>query len=200
MTLATQPQWAQAIQSAQREHESRLRKALGDSLTQAKTKAGEIYDSRLSAIKENVPELKKQGVRTVSAFGAAFAFGAARGAFGDEKLMVKGMPIELLVGIGAHALASTALAGTPAALVAHGAGDAMLGASAAMFGRSLGGWIRERSTAANARLQQGATAGYAPHALPPGYEHALPAYAGAAPSVSEADRAMAEAIEIMRAA
>lgn len=202
MELATRNQWAQAIQSAQREHEARLRDVLGQSISQARAKAGELYESRVSAMKENVPELKRQGMRTASAFGTAFAFGVARGAFGDDRFQLRAVPIELLVGIGAHALAGTALAGTPAALVAHGAGDAMLGASAAIFGRSIGSWARERSARSSAAAQpEAAAAGYAPHgqpaALPPGEVHTLPAYSGGA--ATEADRAMAEAIEIMRA-
>ena len=179
MELATRNQWAQAIQSAQREHEARLRDVLGQSISQARAKAGELYESRVSAMKENVPELKRQGMRTAATLSTAFGVGLARGTFGDDRFNLRGVPIELILGIGAHLAAGTVLAGTPGAMVAHGAADGMLGVTVA---------------------QLEATSGYAPYghvapALPPGH-----AYAGAAPSATEADRAMAEAIEIMRAA
>lgn len=195
MELATRNQWAQAIQSAQREHEARLRDVLGQSMAQARAKAGELYDSRVSAMKENVPELKRQGVRTAATVGTAFGVGLARGAFGDDRFNLRGVPLELLLGIGAHLAAGTVLAGTPSALVAHGAADGMLGLSAAMIGRDVAGWLRARS-ARRAPAQQAATAGYADY---PAREYALPAYSGASEPPTQADRAMAEALELMRA-
>lgn len=202
MELATRNQWAQAIQSAQREHEARLRDVLGQSISQARAKAGELYESRVSAMKENVPELKRQGVRTAATLSTAFGVGLARGTFGDDRFNLRGVPLELILGIGAHLAAGTVLAGTPGAMVAHGAADGMLGVSVAQLGRDAGAWLRSRSAGrqAAAPAQLEATSGYAPYghvapALPPGH-----AYAGAAPSATEADRAMAEAIEIMRAA
>lgn len=198
MELATRNQWAQAIQSAQREHEARLRDVLGQSITQARAKAGELYDSRVSAMKANVPELKRQGVRTAATLGTAFGVGLARGTFGDDRFNLRGVPIELLLGIGAHLAAGTVLAGTPGAQIAHGAADGMLGVTAAHFGRDVGAWIRSRSDERRSgAAPQAATSGYA--ALPAGPAHALPAYIGAVPGQTEADRAMAEAIEIMRA-
>lgn len=205
MELATRNQWAQAIQSAQREHEARLRDVLGQSISQARAKAGELYDSRVSAMKDNVPELKRQGMRTAATLSTAFGVGLARGTFGDDRFNLRGVPIELILGIGAHLAAGTVLAGTPGAMVAHGAADGMLGVTVAQLGRDAGAWLRSRSAGREAgaptqAAQLEATSGYAPYghaapALPPGHAYA---HAGATPN--EADRAMAEAIEIMRAA
>jgi hypothetical protein len=204
METATRNQWLAAIRDAQRDHDQRIRETLGQSLSQMKAKAGqalgqagEFLEGRPAAIRANVPELRRQGVRTIASVGAAGAIGFARGYAGDERFNVRGMPIELLIGIGAHIVAGTVLAGTPAALVAHGVADGMIGVSAAHLARELGTRARAAIAARQPEASQ-TTAGYAPpYALPPGYEpHALAAYAGA-PSNS-ADRAMAEAIEIMR--
>jgi hypothetical protein len=193
MELATRNQWLAAIRDAQREHDQKIRETLGQSLSHAKAKAGEIYEERVAAMKANVPELKKQGMRSAASVAAAFAMGTARGFAGDERLNLGGkVPVELLLGIGAHIAAGTVLAGTPAAMVAHGAADGLLGVTAAHFGRELGGWFARRQAA----QPRAAAAGYAPYgyaALPPPREGNA-AYAG----TNAADRAMAEAIEIMR--
>ena len=211
MELATRNQWSLAMQQAandavKRDHLTRLREALGQSYTQAREKAGALATDVTERTKANWEsgEVKRQAMRSGAAMGTALAFGMARGAFGDERLNVGGMPIELIFALGAHLAGGTVLAGTPGALLAHGAGDALLGASVAQIGRGLGQRGRayyERSRAQRAAASEAAAAGYAPYgepeALPPGYAPALPVYAGAAPNA--ADRAMAEAIEIMRA-
>ena len=211
MQSATHNQWLHAINAAQRERavglaqqeqQSRIREILGQSASQARAKVGEIAERTRANYESG--EVKRQGIRTATGLGTAFALGAARGAFGDERFMLRGMPLEVLVGIGAHLAGGTVLAGTTGGLVAHGAGDAMLGLSAAHFGRELGSWMRERyagNAPAPQAQPQAAAAGYAPpyppQALPPGHApHALPAQVGAAPTA--ADRAMAEAIEVMR--
>lgn len=193
----TRANWRQMVSEAQRANDSRIREVLGQSLRQARDlggrfteQAGRVAGERLTAAKENIRagELQKQGIRSASSGGAAFLVGLARGYVGDQAAKVAGVPMEFAAGFATHLVAAFGLAGTPAGAVAHGVADGLLAASAVQLGRAAGMQMRARATA------QSTAAGYEP-----GYGYALPGYASAGASTAVADRAMAEAIDILAA-
>ncbi len=98
----------------------------------------ERVGAKLDRHKEKTEEAIGQGLQLAEVAGASFAAGYANSKFGaNGELQVKGVPADLLAGLGLHALAFAGMAGKYGEH-AHNLADGLVGAYAYRAGAHLG--------------------------------------------------------------